>query len=199
MVLECISVATQAPSGGDRQHWRFVVVDEPDLRAEIAAHYRRAHRERREEAAAGSTPGGGGNPRLERSVDDLAERLASVPVLVIPCVLAPPSPTTLAAQASLWGSILPATWSFMLAARLHGLGTTFTTLHLRYADEVAALLGIPAGATQAGLVPVAYARGTRFRPARRRPVEQVVHWNGWAGAAASPHPSPRRRSSDTIC
>jgi nitroreductase len=185
VVLECIRVATQAPSGGDRQHWRFVVVDEPELRAQIAGHYRRAHRERRAEAAAASPPGGAGNPRLERSVDELAERLASVPALVIPCVLAPP-PTTLAAQASLWGSILPATWSFMLAARLFGLGTTFTTLHLRYADEVAALLRLPADATQAGLVPVAYPRGTRFRPAPRGPVEQVVHWNGWAGAAPSP-------------
>jgi nitroreductase len=189
VVLECIRVATQAPSGGDRQHWRFVVVDEPGLRSEIAGHYRRAHRERREEAAASSPPGNGGKPRLDRSVDDLAERLASVPALVIPCVLAPSSSTALPAQASLWGSILPATWSFMLAARLFGLGTTFTTLHLRYADEVAALLRIPAGATQAGLVPVAYTRGTRFRPAPRAPAEQVVHWNGWAGAASSPHPA----------
>ena len=175
VVMECLRVATQAPSAGDRQAWRFVVVDDPDLRAAVGDEYRRAFAERRREAerSPASRPS-----RVEESAAYLAENLGSVPTLVIPCVAGGARPDTLPAQASLWGSIMPATWSFMLAARVHGLGTTLTTVHLRRAEAVGAALGIPADVVQAGLVPVAYALGD-FRPARRRPVEEVVHWNGW--------------------
>jgi len=83
------------------------------------------------------------------------------------------------AQAGLYGSILPAAWSFMLALRSRGLGTAWTTLHLRYEEEIARLLGIPANITQAALLPVAYYTGEDFQPARRLPVAQVSSWNQW--------------------
>jgi nitroreductase len=77
------------------------------------------------------------------------------------------------------GSILPAMWSFQLALRARGLGSTFTTLHLNCAEEAAELLNIPANVKQAGLLPVAYTLGTDFKPAKRRPLNEVLHWNGW--------------------
>ncbi|HEU5381482.1 MAG TPA: nitroreductase family protein, partial [Ktedonobacteraceae bacterium] len=76
--------------------------------------------------------------------------------------------------------ILPATWSFMLAARIHGLGTCWTTLHLYYEREAAQILGIPHDQVmQAALIPVAYTQGTTFHPAPRHTLANVVHWNHW--------------------
>jgi nitroreductase len=85
------------------------------------------------------------------------------------------------AQASAFGSILPATWSFMLAARARGLGTSWTTLHLWHEQEAAALLGIPYGeVTQCALIPVAHVKGRpEFRPGPRKPLDGVLHLNGW--------------------
>lgn len=178
IVMECLRIATRAPNASNRQDWRFVVIDDPEVRATVAHYYRLAYRERRREAAA---QGGGADELspVERSAEYLAENLSSVPIVVIPC-LRPRRPLdSAAAQATAWGSILPATWSFMLAARLYGLGTTLTTVHLRYAQEVGAVIGIPAEVIQAGLVPVAYSRSRAPRPAPRAPVEDVVDWNRW--------------------
>ena len=115
------------------------------------------------------------------SSDFLAEHLHEVPVLVVPCLLTRlderPTP---ADTAGFYGSILPAVWSFMLAARARGLGTSWTTLHLRYEREAAELLGLPYEQyTQAGLIPVAYFTGDSFQPASRLPVDQIVHWDTW--------------------
>jgi nitroreductase len=103
------------------------------------------------------------------------------PWLLIPVAQGrlPPSAST-GAQASLWGSILPAFWSFMLAARARGLGTAWTTLHLAYEREVAEVLGIPYERfTQAGLTPIAFFTGAGFKPAARIPLEGITHWDGW--------------------
>jgi nitroreductase len=86
-------------------------------------------------------------------------------------------------QASLWGSILPAAWSFMLALRSRGLGSAWTTVHLHRERRVAEILGVAFERwTQAGLLPVAYTHGTGFKPGRRRPVGEVLRWNGWRAA-----------------
>jgi nitroreductase len=105
--------------------------------------------------------------------------MGEVPALVLPCVEGRELSAELPAQASHWASILPATWSFMLAASAHGLGTTLTTAHLRRARDVAAIVGLPDGVLQACLVPVAHTLGGGFRPARRNPVASVLHWNRW--------------------
>ena len=78
-----------------------------------------------------------------------------------------------------YGSILPAVWSFMLALRSRGLGAAWTTLHLAYEREAGELLGIPDTVTQVALIPVAYYTGTDFRPADRKPVDEVTYWNAW--------------------
>jgi nitroreductase len=175
VIVECLRIATHAPNASNRQAWRFLAIDDPVLRAELAQHYKRAFEARR----AGRTEASGSQgAAVEDSARYLAEHLASVPAIVIPCIPAPPSADA-AAQASAWASILPAAWSFMLAARLHGLGSVLTTVHLRHADDVAGLLGIPPGVMQAGLIPVAYALACAPRPAPRAPVETVIGWNGW--------------------
>jgi len=183
LVRECVEIALQAPSGSNRQGWHWVVVTDPDRRAAIGDVYRRAV----EGYQAGSGFAGrlfqddpdraGVQQRVGDSVAYLGEHLGEAPVLVIPCLTSP----NLAAgnQAGLWGSLLPAAWSYMLAARARGLGTAWTTLHLAYEAEVAELLGIPKGVHQGALIPTAYYTGDTFRPAPRQPLEQVWHHDGW--------------------
>lgn len=99
--------------------------------------------------------------------------------MIIPCIRGRVEKLGVMAQASLYGSILPAAWSLMLALRARGLGTAWTTLHLRYEEETAAILGIPPDVTQAALFPVAYYTGEDFKPAKRVPAAEVTSWNIW--------------------
>jgi nitroreductase len=118
--------------------------------------------------------------RVGDSAQYLADNLQRVPVFLIPCVPGRVEGLPAPAQAATWGSILPAVWSFMLAARARGLGTAWTTLHLLHEREAAALLDIPYDeVTQAALIPVAYTRGADFRPAHREPLGQFLHWDRW--------------------
>ena len=118
------------------------------------------------------------------SSDFLAEHLADVPVLVIPCTLDQLSAeATSQERASLYGGILPAVWSFQLVLRSRGLGSAYTTLHLVHERAVGELLGIPNTVTQVALLPVAYYTGSSFRPAVRRPVEEVTYWDTWRNTA----------------
>ncbi len=182
VVRECLEIALQAPSGGNRQGWRWIVVSEPATRAALADIYRKGAGsyldDRAREVAAGGSPQ---DKRVFDSARYLADRLQDVPIHVIPCIHAelPPATTAGFAWPSLMGSIFPAVWSFQLALRARGLGSVLTTLHLRCADAAAALLGIPPGVMQVGLVPVAYTVGTDFKPAERHPLDQVVHWERW--------------------
>ena len=127
------------------------------------------------------------DPRISRagrvldSASYLAENLHRVPVMIIPCIEGRVEEGPLVAQASLYGSILPATWSLMLALRSRGLGSAWTTLHLFYEKEVSELLGIPEEFTQAALLPVAYFTGEDFRPARRIPAREITYLNTWSG------------------
>jgi nitroreductase len=181
LIGDCIRVATQAPAGGNVQQWRWLIVDDPDLKLGIADLYRRAYtpymaaqrdlvaKTGRRDAAA-----------IMSSSDHLAEVLHKVPALVIPCMLGRPDPNAMQGGLAGWyGSILPAVWSFMLAARSRGLGTAWTTLHLGYEAEAAALLGIPDTVSQVALTPVAYYTGDDFKPGSRLPVEKVAYLNGW--------------------
>jgi len=178
LIEECLTFAIQAPSGSNRQGWHFVVVTDADKRAQIGAWYRESflHYAGLDEAEIQRRRR---DVRLLDSAMHLAEHMHEVPVLVIPCYEGRVEAAGQMAQAALYGSILPATWSFMLALRARGLGSAWTTLHLRYADEVAALLGIPADVTQAALLPVAYYRGDDFRPAARRPARDFTYWDRW--------------------
>ena len=99
--------------------------------------------------------------------------------ILVPCIDGRYEEMGLAIQASMYGSLLPAVWSFMLAARARGLGTSWTTLHLIHEAEGREVLGIPENVTHAGLFPIAYYTGDDFKPARRLPLDQVTYWNQW--------------------
>ncbi|MEZ5234063.1 MAG: nitroreductase family protein [Acidimicrobiales bacterium] len=176
-LLTCLRLASQAPTGSNTQNWRWVVVRDADKKAELAriyneigADYLRAKRDAQQP--------GSQNARVFDSVVHLADNLHRVPVLVIPCIIGVVGRQGWNA-AALFGSIVPAMWSFQLALRSQGLGTCFTTLTLDREDEVRELLGIPEHVTQAGLLPVAYTVGTDFKVAARRPVEEITYLDGW--------------------
>jgi nitroreductase len=117
--------------------------------------------------------------RVGDSVAYLGAHMGDVPVLVIPCLQVSRGRLSAGNQAGLWGSLLPAAWSYMLAARARGLGAAWTTLHLEYEAEVAEILGLPADVRQGVLIPTAYSMGETFKPAARRAVEEVLHVNQW--------------------
>ncbi len=106
--------------------------------------------------------------------------LADVPVHVIPCIEGRVNVEGNISGASFYGSIMQASWSFMLALRARGLGSVWTTLHLQREQEAAELLGIPfESVSQIALLPVAYTVGTDFKPAARGPVEDITYWDEW--------------------
>ncbi len=180
VIERCIDVATQAPTGIDRESWRFVVVTEPSLKREIGALYRDAF----ESLVSGwrELPGMADRdepPPLRPGYRALADRLHEVPALILVCSLGEPPRDDRARQVAFYGSVLPAAWSLMVALRARGLGSTWTTLHLREAGRAARVLGIPDGVTQTVLLPVAYTKDARLRPAQRRPARDVTFWNGW--------------------
>jgi nitroreductase len=181
-VLEdCLRLAQQAPTAAYREDWHFVVVTDLDTRAALGELWRKSARRylaRRPQAAAAVVLPD--TRRLVRSVVHLVRHIGDVPVHVIPCIEGRTDGKPAAAQASRWGTIVPAAWSFMLAARSRGLGSVWTTFHLQYEREAAELLGIPYDdVMQAALIPVAYTVGTDFRPARRKPLDTLAHWERW--------------------
>ena len=183
VVLECLELAMQAPTGGNLQAWRWLVVDDPGARRGLGQLYRRSwdpYIEAQTERMGASAPPGSTMGRVVDSSSYLAEHIGEVPVHVVPCWLArlPDTPTTFE-TATLYGSILPAVWSFMLALRSRGLGSAWTTLHLAFEREAEALLGVPHTVTQVGLIPVAYYTGDDFRPGERKDAAAVTYWNGW--------------------
>jgi len=183
LVKECLTVALQAPTGSNRQTWHWLVITDEARRAAIGEYYRKAVQ------VYLTSPGSCGTlyqedperhavqKRVADSVGYLGDHMAEVPVLVIPCLDATAAPEY--NEAGMWGSILQATWSYMLAARARGLGTAWTTLHLMYEKEIAELLELPAGLVQAALIPTAHTIGTDFKPGPRQPLDSILHLNNW--------------------
>lgn len=188
IIAECLEIAIQAPVGSNNQNYHFMVVTDQARRRQIAEYYRKGFRRYLGLASKLPRPTrlGGKIGQMMRVLDSasyLNEVLDRVPVLIIPCFEGQPG-DDLARQASFFGSIMPATWSLMLALRSRGLGSTWTTLHLQYAQETATLLGIPDGCTQVALLPVAYFLGDDFKPARRVAAIERTYWDQW-GATRS--------------
>lgn len=175
VVRDCVATALQAPCGS-REKWHWIVVVDPAVRKRIGAVYRTAF-EARYAGVDERSP-------LVRSARHLARNLARVPVLVVPCVTVPGGRLPDGSQAGLWGSILPAAWSYMLAARATGLATAWTAVHLDAEEEVARILGLPPDVRQAALIPTAHPLGDGFRPAHRRPIDEVLHIDQWPGDAS---------------
>jgi nitroreductase len=187
VLMECIELALQAPTASNLQTWRFVVVTDPDIRARLGEVYRRTY-------AVADAPLQYVDAYQELfariDADQMTEVLSSarhlitvidrVPAIIVPCVETRlHEPIQKALAASLYGSIFPAIWSLQLALRSRGLGSSVTTSHIWYDQEVAEILGIPDGVEQAALMPVAYYTGETFKPAVRLPAEEIVHWDRW--------------------
>lgn len=186
VIEECVAIAQQAPTGSNRQNWHFVVVTDSSKRAALASLYRKGAEiyhslsagmttESVDDSARNAT-----QARVRTSSMYLVEHIHEVPVHVIPCIEGRTDGLPTVAQAAQWCSIVPAAWSFMLAARARGLGTTFTSFHLFFEEDAAKLLSIPFEAVmQIALIPVAYTKGVKFKPGPREPVSTILHWDNW--------------------
>lgn len=192
LIEECLEVALQGPTGGNTQGWHFVVVYDADKRAALAEIYKEAWQLYKKApgsvfALAQEEPSSPRKKQLQRvaeSADYLVDNLHRVPVHVIPCIGGRVDqmggPAASAILASVYGSILPATWSYMLAARARGLGTTWTTCHLIHERRAAEILDIPyEDISQVALIPTAYSIGTEFKPALRKPLDEILHVDQW--------------------
>ncbi|MCC7368579.1 MAG: nitroreductase family protein [Chloroflexi bacterium] len=183
VIEECLRIAQQAPSASNRQHWHFLVVTDPAKKAALGDLYLKARQgtfASRTNRVFKSDAARETYQRVAASADYLADKMGEVPVLVIPAIEGRVEQLPFAGQAALWGTILPAAWSFMLAARARGLGSVWTTIHLNYEREAAEILGIPyEQVTQAAMIPLAYTIGTDFKLAQRDPLESMVHWDTW--------------------
>jgi nitroreductase len=182
LIQECIDIAIQAPTGSNQQGWSFLVVKDAAKKKALAELYRKgfelyAQMPRPDRPAEDLR-----SQQMGRVVDSamyLAQTMEQAPVFLIPCIEGRFETQPQFAQASMYGSILPAVWSFMLAARARGIGSAWTTIHLMFEAEAAAILGIPSHITQTALLPVAYFSGEDFKPAKRIPSREVTYWDSW--------------------
>lgn len=186
LIDECLELAVQAPTGSNAQSWHFVVVTDADKRARLGEFYKDGFESfyGDREAAESRLPADDPDyvATTQRVIDSaayLAEHMGEVPVMVIPCLWGRTDGANSMTQAGAWGSLLPAVWSFMLAARERTLGTCWTTLHLTHEQEAAELLGLPEQVMQGALIPVAHTLGTEFKPGPRRDMARIVHHDSW--------------------
>jgi nitroreductase len=187
LLRECVQLAMQAPTGSLRQDWHFVVSNDPDQCRAVGEIYQdvwlgmvtddylQASAQRQADVTARSDW-----LNMMGSARHLAEHFPQVPAIFVPCIEGRLDGADAMTQALKWGSVIQAAWSFMLAARARGLGTCWTTVHLKREQEVAEILGIPyESVQQVALIPVAHTIGTDFKPGRRKDFDQFVHMNGW--------------------
>ena len=183
-LLECIEIAGHAPMGGNLERNRWIVVDDPELKARIAERFAEVGRPYL--AVNSELRGDDRSQKVIDSASFLVDHLAEVPALVISMRLDRPplSPDSQGGPAAYYGSVLPGVWSFQLAARARGIGSAWTTFHLEHEAEIAELLGIPASVTQVCLLAVGYYTGDSFTPAPRRPASEVTFLNRWKNPIA---------------
>jgi nitroreductase len=185
VLMECLELALQAPTGSNAQGWQWMFVTDPVKKQAIADIYRAnalSYLDRAKPEYDAGDVRGERQPLVTESARYLAENMHEVPVLLIPCLEGRVENAPLGLSASFWASLFPAVWSFCLALRSRGLGSCWTTLHLLEDGEkqAAEVLGIPHDTySQGGLFPIAYTRGTDFKPAKRLPAEQLTHWDSW--------------------
>jgi nitroreductase len=187
VVRECVDLAMQSPSGSNNMTMQFVVVRDAAKRAALGEIYRQCYGiysqmdgvyirsiDKGEESA---------NAQQQRSADSadfLGQHMGDAPVLVIPCTFGRIDNVPAMMGASIGANVMPAMWSFMLAARARGLGTCWTTVHLMMEQAAADVLGIPFDQLQQiCMSPLAYTKGTDFKPATRPDADTIIHWDGW--------------------
>lgn len=194
VLKECLEIAIQAPTGSNAQSWQFMFVTDPEKKAKIGEYYGQVYAGYKVSPMSihhlnkdkGDNDLASSQDRSASSADFLGENMGKVPAMLIPCIAGrsdgPPvegmKPGVI--HASQMGSIIPAVWSFMLAARARGIGTAWSTMHLNFEEEISELLGIPYDTyQQVALIPIAYTKGTEFKPAYRPPLETVMHVDAW--------------------
>ncbi len=178
VILECLRLAVQAPTASNRQMWRWLVIDDPEVRAQVAQLYasetvpqieRRRPRLKDQQTV-----------RVFASAMHLTQVLAQVPTLIVAWVDELADGPRSAPPAAFYGSIFPAIWSLQLALRSRALGSVLTTpFGTKLEPQYRELLGLPDTGTPIALLPVAYTIGEEFRPAQRPPVEEITRWNRW--------------------
>ena len=192
LITECLGIALQAPTGGNLQDWAWVVVTDPSKKAALAELYRQSWAAYKESPYFPTNAPPRKDPAVQASFERIADsaqylsdNLERAPVFLIPCLnVSRVERPSWGGAASRLGSVIQASWSFMLAARERGLGTCWTTLHLAYEQQAAEILDIPyEECSQVALIPVAHTIGTDFRPGMRKPTAKVLHWNSWQGTA----------------
>lgn len=176
LILDCIDVAEQAPTGGNQGSRRWLVVRDQAIKARLSELYLATAGNWMIEARDRLAGTGHHNEAVMTSAAHLAEHLAQVPVIVIPTIIGRHDGS---GRPGLFDSVIQSAWSFCVALRARGLGTTWTTAILGAEDEMAELLGIPDGMTQIALLPVAWTQGTDFGPARRYPAREITYLDGF--------------------
>ncbi|MCW2521924.1 MAG: nitroreductase [Frankiales bacterium] len=180
---ECLELAVQAPTASNRQEWHWIFVTDPVKKRQLGEIYASDEGEYVGLPWPELAPEDTRAARSEAVQDSAAflrQHMGEAPVLLVPCHLGRVDNAPIATQAALWGSMLPAVWSFFLALRTRGLGSAWTSVHLRNERRAAEVLGLDYERyTQGGLFPIAYTVGTSFKPAARRPLAEITHWNGW--------------------
>ena len=187
LIRECVELAMQSPSGSNNMTMQFVVVRDPAKRAAIGEIYRQCYAiySQLDGIYIGSIDKGADDANAQQarsatSADFLGERMGDAPALVIACTAGRADGLPAMMASSMFGNVLPAMWSFMLAARARGLGTCWTTIHLMMEQQVAEVVGIPFDSVQqVCLSPLAYTVGTEFKPASRPAADSIVHWDQW--------------------
>jgi nitroreductase len=188
VIRECVDIAMQSPSGSNNMTMQFVVVRDEAKRKAIGEVYRQCYEIYRSldgiyigSIEKSNEVENAQQSRSASSADFLGEHMGDAPALVIACNVGSRvegAPAMMAA--SMMGNVLPAMWSFMLAARARGLGTAWTTVHLMMEQQVADIVGIPFETVQqACLSPLAYTKGTDFKPAARPDADSIIHWDTW--------------------
>ncbi len=189
LVKKCIKIAQQAPTASNRQNWHFMIITEQSIKNSLCDFFTKGWQSYIDSPTSVAKTKSSDNPKKSKtqskiyeSAKYLVDNLRNVPVFVIPCIegRTDGSNVSVRVQSSIWGSIAPAVWNFMLAARLYGLGTTWTSFHLLFEKEAAKLLNIPyEKVMQVSLLPLAYYKGSSFKPAPRDSVEKIIHFNSW--------------------
>jgi len=187
VLLDCIDLAEQAPTGGNQASRRWIVIRDPETKGRIADLYREVGGAFLKDAATRLAGTGHHNEHTMVSSAYLAKHLHEVPALVLVAIYGEHDES---GRPGLFDSVIQAAWSFCLALRSRGLGSAWTTLHLGAADRVGELLGIPTGVTQVVLLPVAYTVGDEFSPAPRRPAREITWFDRWGRTTQGPADGP---------
>lgn len=182
VIQQCIEIAIQAPTGSNQQGWSFLVVTDADKKKKLADLYRKGveiYAQMPQPVRPDDDLRTQQRPRGLVSSLHLVQTMEQAPLFLIPCIEGRVEKAPQFAQASAYGSILPAVWSFMLTARARGIGAAWTTIHLFFEKEAAEILEIPDSVTQAALLPVAYFTGEDFKPAQRIPSREFTYFDTW--------------------